>query len=158
MNEKRPKVQANQKGELITLSPRNPLWGWIRVVQTRHVFDEETGIVNTRFCSALLQGKVTDLEKLGLEDDMELDGKIIFKDTLTPYRSNSPEKDYKIAGKSGVVCSIDGQPIYRKYFYSPNPNAVDVFLQHDEACKKEIREAHEVLEKELEDGQGDFAL
>src|SRR6056297_2528164 len=111
MNEK-VIITANKKGELISRSPRNPNWGWIRVTQKRYIFDENTGIIKTRFCSALVQGQLNDLQKLGWKEGMELEGKIAFKDSLAPLREHNPEKDYKVAGQTGIICTVDDRPIY----------------------------------------------
>lgn len=143
-------VKANKQGELITQSPRNPYWGWIRLVQTRDIINRETGIVKSLFCSALVKGKLRDLENLGWKIGQELEGKIIFRDSLTPYNQKNPEKDYKTAGKTGVICTVKGRPIYRRYFYTTNPNAVDRLIQHDEACKEEIRKAYNMSKKQAD--------
>ena len=36
------KVEANKAGQLISVSPNNPQWGWIRVTQNRNVLDIES--------------------------------------------------------------------------------------------------------------------
>ena len=140
------KVEANKQGDLISRSPNSPQWGWIRVTQMRNVLQEETGIIRPVFCSALVQGKISDLKRLGWKDGMELDGKIIFKDSLTPFRKVNSDKDFKVAGNSGIVCSLEGQAIYRKYLYSANPAAQDVVIEHDAACRLQIRQAYLELE------------
>ena len=132
-------VEANQNNEVITKSPNNPDWGWIRVVQNRHIFDETSGILKIVFCSALVQGRLKDLRKLRWINGQVLPGKIIYKDSLEPYRKIDSYRDFKIAGKTGIVCSINGEPIYRKYFYSANPDARDIHINHDSVCKDCIR-------------------
>jgi hypothetical protein len=37
----------------------------------------------------------------------------------------------KIAGDTGIICSVEGQPIYRKTIYSSASNAEDVLIKHD---------------------------
>lgn len=150
------KVEANREGNLISISKNNPEWGWIRLTQTRHILDEETGVMKTQYCSALVQGRIEDLEKLGWEDGMELEGKIIFKDSMTPFRKVNPEKDFKVAGKSGIACTVNGKHIYRKYFYTRNPDAKDVFIQHDEDCRQAIAAAYN--ESEVGDESETFSL
>lgn len=136
------KVEANKARQLISVSPNNPQWGWIRVTQNRNVLDVESGIIRSTFCSALVLGTINDLEKLNWTDGQELEGIIIFKDSMTPFNKKDPEKDLKVAGKSGIVLTHDGQPIYRKYMYSPNLNAQDVYIPHDEECHNDIVAAY----------------
>jgi hypothetical protein len=50
---------------------------------------------------------------------------------LVPFNAENPEKDYKMAGSTGIVCCVDGQPIYRKTFYNPSSNDHDETLAHD---------------------------
>lgn len=143
-------VEANPEGDVITKSPNNPDWGWIRVIQNRHLFDETSGILKIVFCSALVQGRLKDLRKLRWKNGQILPGKIIYKDSLEPYRKVDSHRDFKIAGKTGIVCSINGNPIYRKYFYSANPEAQDTHLNHDGVCKECIRNEYERNKVEAE--------
>ncbi len=137
------KVEANKSGELISKSPNNPEWGWIRVTQNRNVLDVESGIIKSVFCSALVLGSVKDLAKLNWKDGQELEGIIIFKDSMTPFNKKDPDRDLKVAGKSGIVLTNGGQPIYRKYMYSPNPNAQDVYIPHDQECRDDIAASYQ---------------
>ena len=63
-------------------------------------------------------------------------------------RLNNPEKDYKIAGKTGIVCCQDGQPVYRKTFYTLNTNAEDVAVAHNNT--EDIKAAYAQLSEEVE--------
>ena len=65
------------------------------------------------------------------EEGNEVEGKIVVVESLTPFNPVNPEKDLKIAGDTGVVCCIDGQPIYRQCYFTPNEKAKDVFISHD---------------------------
>ena len=148
-------VEANQQGDVITKSPKKANWGWIRVTQTRAILDEETGIIKTIFCSALVQGWINDLTALNWKDGQQLEGKIIFKDSMTPFRSKNSEADIKIAGRTGVACTLNGEPIYRKYFYSANPDAQDVLIKPDRSCQDDIRDAYTALDGEGLEPAGD---
>lgn len=140
-------VTANAEGKVIVPSKNNPQWGHICVKQTRMVI-EESGFARERTLLAWIPGKVAELEGFGWAPNQELKGKIIFKEQLTPFTTKEPERDYKIAGKTGVVCRIEGKPIYRKTFYSENPDAIDVPLQHDQASAEEIKIAYAKLKEE----------
>ena len=149
-------VNANKDGNLISISKNNPLWGWIRLTQSRNIISED-GVLKVRNISALVQGWTKDLNTLGWEDGMELPGNIIFKDSLTPFDNRNPERDLKIAGESMVVLKKDDQPIYRKYFYTVSPTAEDVYVAHDNA--DEIREAYAALRSEEDNvSNKDFSL
>ena len=50
-----------------------------------------------------------------------------------------PNRHLKIAGKTGIVCTVEGQPIYRKVIYSTKANAKDELIAHDNV--EELRSA-----------------
>ena len=45
-----------------------------------------------------------------------------------------------MAGDTGIVCCVDGQPIYRKTFFTKDQTAEDVLIAHDNGDA--IREAN----------------
>lgn len=124
------KVTADEAGNVVVPSNNNSEWAHIRVEQERIVFDEK-GFARKRRMSALIPGLLEDLKSFGWTAGQEIDGKIIAKESLTPFNAKDPERDYKVAGKTGIVCCIDGQPIYRKTFYTPDNNANDVFIMDE---------------------------
>lgn len=140
-------------GNVVIPSRSNPKWGYIRVEQARIVIDDR-GFGQIKPVSALIQGLIKDLKKFGWREGQELKGVIIFKEQLTPFNKKEPHRDYKVAGKSGIVCCIDGSPIYRKTFYKPNPNAQDVYILDDNGNPMghtngdEIRLAYEQMAEE----------
>lgn len=123
------KVTADETGSVIVVSKNNPEWAHIRVEQSRIVIDDN-GFARRKTISALVHGTVEDLKSFGWTKGLELPGKIIFKESLEPFNANQPERDYKVAGKTGIVCCQDGQPIYRKTFYTLNMSAEDVSVAH----------------------------
>ena len=64
---------------------------------------------------------------------------ILIKESLIPFNAKNPERDLKIAGDTGIVCRLEGLPIYRKTYYSTKANVDDIFVQHDN--KEEIKSA-----------------
>jgi hypothetical protein len=92
-----------------------------------------------------LYGTIEDLSKFGYTTGMELPGKILIKESLEPFNTENPEKDYKIAGKTGIVCCLDGQPIYRKTFYNASGTENDIFIAHNNgnAIKAAIKDNQE---------------
>lgn len=147
------KVTADEvTGNVVVISKNNPDWAHIRVEQSRVVIDDN-GFARKKTISALVHGTVEDLKSFGWKANQELPGKIIFKESLEPFNLNQPERDYKIAGKTGIVCCQDGQPIYRKTFYTLNTNAEDISVAHNNV--EDIRAAYansvETVESSIND-------
>ena len=150
---KRVVVTANEDGDVVIPSTNNPVYGYVRVEQERDIFDETSGWLKSKKVSALIPGTVKELKALGWYSGQEIAGKIVVKESLTPFNKKDPEKNIKIAGETGVVCSVGGEPIYRNNFYTPNPAALDILVPHDNS--DEIIAANATLEhagegKELE--------
>lgn len=136
------KVLGNN-GSAIVPSKNNKEYGHIRLEQDRLVVDEETGFARPKTISALMPGTIADLRKFGWTPGQEVDGTLVIKEQTTPFNTKDPDRDLKIAGKTGVVCVKDGEKIYRKVFYSPNPDAQDVTVEHTN--KEEIKQAYAEL-------------
>ena len=83
---------------------------------------------------------------------------MIVKESLTPFNPNDPERDYKIAGTSGVVCCQEGQPIYRKNFFSLSSGAEDTSIEHDNG--DDIKAAYAAMSETsaLKPNKDEFAL
>ena len=81
-----------------------------------------------------------DLQSLNLNESTPLNGKIIVKESVTPFSNNDPDRDLKIAGETGIICSVDDQPIYRKTFFVADITAQDVLIAHTNGDA--IREAN----------------
>lgn len=142
------KVTADDLGNVVVVSKNNPEWAHIRVEQSRVVIDDN-GFARKRNISALVHGTTDDLKSFGWVKGQELGGKIIFKESLEPFNHAQPERDYKVAGKTGVVCCIDGQPIYRKTFYTLNSTAEDVSIAHNNV--EDIRAAYASVSDDVEE-------
>jgi hypothetical protein len=133
------KVVGDAQGNVINQSS-NPLYGHVKVVQIRTVFDDK-GFMRARPVNALIHGTIEDLKLAGYYAGQELPGKVIINESLEPFNTENPERDLKIAGKTGIICSVEGNPIYRKTVYSPFSNAEDTLIQHDNV--EALREAYE---------------
>jgi hypothetical protein len=141
------KVTADELGNVVVISKNNPEWGHIRLEQVRATIDDN-GFVRKRTISALVHGTVEDLKSFSWYKNQEVSGKIVFKESLEPFNLNNPEKDYKIAGKTGIVCCQDGQPVYRKTFYTLNSSAEDVAVAHNNT--EDIKAAYAQISEEVE--------
>lgn len=140
-------VTADIAGNVIVRSRNNPAFGHIRVEQHRIVV-EENGFARMKRISALIPGTIDDLTGFGWTANQEIEGVIVIKEQLKPFNKKDPERDFKIAGKSGIVCTVGDQPIYRKHFYRSDESATDTLIQHDN--DDEIRAAYaELAEEEI---------
>jgi hypothetical protein len=140
-------VTADAAGNVIVPSKNNTEWGHIRVTQDRMVVDDN-GFARKKNLSALIIGKISDLKGFGYKKDQEIEGKIIFKESLEPFNTVDPDRDYKKAGKTGIICCQDGQPIYRKNFYKQDSESMDVCVEHTNG--EDIKVAYAAL-KETEE-------
>lgn len=123
------KVTAGEGGAVIIQSTKNPDFGYIRVEQNRTTITG--GWVDTKSLSALIRGSIGNLRALNFTPGQVLPGKIKIVEQLEPFNPAYPEKDYKIAGETGIICTKDGQPIFRNAFYTDDPHALDVLIEHD---------------------------
>lgn len=123
-------IIADELGNNIRISKNDPQYAHVRLQQSRTMFGTN-GWVKKSVVSTLLHGKTEELVELDLNNLKELNGKIIIREQLVPFNENDPERDYKIAGDTGVICCVDGQPIYRKTFFVPDTKAEDELIAHN---------------------------
>jgi hypothetical protein len=124
---------------VINVSQNNPDYGFVKLQQVRTLVDDN-GFLRRQVLSALIQAPVGILQEMGYRAGQVLDGKIIIKESLVPFNKKAPERDLKVAGKTGIACTINGEPIYRKTVYNTSSNATDITIQHDNL--EELREAY----------------
>ena len=132
-------ILADDMGNVIRQSSSNSEYGYVRLQQQRVTFSN-TGWVKNSNITTLLHGKMEDLQALDLKADDTLPGKIIIKESLEPFSNNDPDRDFKYAGETGIICAVDGQPIYRKTFFVADATAEDVLIAHTNGDA--IREAN----------------
>lgn len=133
-------VASDSLQNVINVS-ENPEYGFIRVVQKLPKF--VNGWIKFEVRSALIHGTIEDLKMLDYRKDQVLQGKIVVKESLKPFNEKNPDRNLKIAGKTGVILRVDDQPIYRQTFYTTNMDEKDELIQHDEDCRNEIKEVME---------------
>lgn len=150
----KPIVTADKSGQAIVISANNPEYGYVRVEQIKTVINDR-GWISRKPVAALILGKVAILKEEGYHKGQELKGAVIIKEQLTPFNKKDPEKDVKIAGKTGIICrftgvrdgvTYDNAKIYRKTFYSQNPDAQDDLILNTN--KEEIKAAYVLVESE----------
>lgn len=116
------------EGLVVVASQNNPEYGSIRVEQT--VMTTQNGFLTPKKRSAFINGTVVDLKAAGWVDGQAIDGHIIVKESLTPFNEENPDRDIKMAGDTGVPCTIEGQVIYRRSYFSFTEEA-DTVIAHD---------------------------
>ena len=132
-------IVADDMGNIIRQSSKNAEFGHIRLEQQRVVFGNTVWVKSSNR-STLLHGKMDDLQNLQLNVNTPLTGKIIVKESLTPFSNNDPDRDLKMAGETGIICAVEGEPIYRKTFFVADATAEDVLIAHTNGDA--IREAN----------------
>ena len=140
MNTSKVTVKANEDGTVVSTSKNNPEWGSIRVKQT--TVEMQNGFAKAKDRYAYVRGTVKMLSSFNWAPGQELDGKIVIRESLTPFNPENPDADVKIAGTSGVVCRFNGAPIYRKAFYETNATRfTDELIAHNNI--EEIQSAYD---------------
>ena len=134
------KIVADELGNVIRQSSKNPEFGYIRLTQSRSMIGSNN-FVNVKNLSTLIHGKLEELGQTGLQHTKEINGKIYVIEQVTPFNEENPDRDLKYAGDTGIICATqDGEPIYRKTFYSEDVNVSDTLIAH--ANGDAIREAN----------------
>lgn len=133
------KVIADANGVVINQSQKNPEFGYVRLEQVRTVIDDN-GFLRRKAVSTLIQGEVAVLQASGFYAGQELPGNIVIKESMEPFSKKNPERDHKIAGETGILCTVEGAPIFRKTVYTTASNSEDVTIKHDNVT--ELRNAY----------------
>lgn len=135
-------VTADAAGRVVVPS-QNPEFGYIRIEQTRMIVGED-GWLRPRLVSTLIHGRFEDLKLFGFKAGQTLEGKITIQESLTPFNKKEPARDAKVAGKTGIVCTYMGAPIYRRHSWDETGTKLDELVEHDNV--EMIREAFQKLE------------
>lgn len=136
MNSKVTVLGDSVTGSVVNQSS-NPSYGYITLSQNRNLINAN-GFLERRRVTFLLKGEIEQLQELNYSVGQELPGTIWVEESTTPFRK--PELDLKVAGDTGIVCTLDGNPIYRRTRYSMNPETADITIQHDNI--EELRAAY----------------
>lgn len=140
-------VTADKNGNVIGVSTNNPEYGYIRVEQSATQINDQ-GWLRSSKRSAIIKGKMEDLMSCNYKAGDVIQGKIVVRESLTPFNPQNPEKDFKIAGSTGVICTLDDQPIYRQTFFTTNLNSFDEFITHTNSEEiKEVQSAQKSILK-----------
>jgi hypothetical protein len=132
-------VTADATTNAVINVSENPEWGYLRVQQVRTMIDDN-GFLKRKSVSAIVPGLLSDLQESGFFAGQQLDGKILVEESLEPFNKKTPERDLKVAGETGIVCTFGGLPIYRRTKYSLDGLATDSLIKHDNV--EELRAAY----------------
>jgi hypothetical protein len=124
---------------VINVSQNKPEWGYIRVQQVRTMIDDN-GFLKRKSISAIVPSLLEDLQASGFFAGQQLDGKIVVEESLEAFNDKTPERDLKVAGETGIVCTFGGLPIYRRTKYTLDGSATDTLIKHDNV--EELRAAY----------------
>jgi hypothetical protein len=124
---------------VVNVSQNKPEWGYIRVQQVRTMIDDN-GFLKRKSVSAIVPALLEDLQASGFFAGQQLDGKIVVEESLEAFNDKTPERDLKIAGETGIVCTFGGLPIYRRTKYTLDSSATDTLIKHDNI--EELRAAY----------------
>ena len=130
MNSKVVVLGDETTNAVVNVSQNKPEWGYIRVQQIRTMIDDN-GFLRRKPVSALIPGTLSELTESGFYAGQQVDGKIVVEESLEAFNAKTPERDLKIAGDTGIVCTIGGLPIYRRTKFTFNEAAVDTTIEHD---------------------------
>lgn len=139
MNSKVVVLGDEQTGVVINVSENNPDYGYFRVEQVKAVVDD-SGFISRKKVTAIVPGLVEDLKSFGYYVGQEIEGKVVIEESLTPFNKKDPSRDLKIAGDTGIRCTLGGMPIYRRTKFTFDVSKSDVSIQHDNV--EELRQAY----------------
>ena len=139
MNSKVIVLSDETTNAVVNVSKNNPEYGYIRVQQVRTMIDDN-GFLRRKAVSTLIHGDINELKAMNFYAGQELPGQIVIKEALEPFNAKSPERDLKVAGSTGIICTFEGAPIFRKTVYSSASNAQDTLIKHDNV--DQLREAY----------------
>lgn len=133
------KIVPNEMGAKIRISKNNAEYAHVLLKQEK-AFIGTNGWVKKNTLHTLLHGRLEDLQEIGIASLDSLPGQIVVKESTTPFNEQNPDVDLKIAGKTGIICCIHGEPIYRKAFYDAACTMDDELVAHNN--NDAIREAN----------------
>lgn len=139
-------IVKDDMNNAIRVSKNNAEYAHIRLSQERTMINSN-GWLQTKQVTALIHGKTEELIASGIKKFKKLPGNIVIKESLTPFNKNNPDRDLKMAGNTGIVCCIDGQPIYRTTKYDATGIQEDELIAHNNG--EAIREANAASMEDL---------
>lgn len=138
-------TKSNDSTEIIGISSNNTDFGYIRVEENGGLSFGTGGWLNSNTKTALIKGKVVDLQKFVKSNNVtvgyEIPGKIVIMEQTTPfYEGQQPKR----AGKDGeVLYSTDNEgvrhAIYRQTEFTMDMTRQDSLIKHDNVISAAAR-------------------
>jgi len=143
------KIERDKLGNVVRQTS-NPEYGYIVLSQKRTSLKD--GWVNEKKYTALLKGRTETLKAISFGKLKELPGNIIVRESTKQTDPNDPNRNLKIAGDSGIIlCTEDGEPIYRETIYDPTGLEHDILVQHQKFNINNVQENITDIEEETKD-------
>ena len=134
-----PTVVPTESGMVIRVNEKNNQFGYVVLRQIREEFSEN-GFVEEKAVTCLVKGEISVLKRRNWKPWQSLKGKIAVQESLPPFREKSIDYDIKMSSREGGVMLVhEDQPIFRRTFYSINPDKEDTYIQHTNV--EEVRAA-----------------
>ena len=120
-------------GLVITQNPNKTEFGSIRLDYKTATLSGGFSSIGNR--SAFIHGRMEDLEAFGLRAGQELVGKIIKKESFSPfYEGQQP----KINPQTNEQVLTNGRPTYLEFQYIEDPKAHDMWIEEEEEAVQEV--------------------
>jgi hypothetical protein len=129
-------IQTGRGGQIIFANEKGNTS--IRLNQSRAEVTQQ-GFVKLSNRVFYVKGSKEELQALGWNKDTQLTGNLVVQESLEPFNKSNPDYDFKVVPGTGVICTVDGEPIYRRTLWDPTGNVTDTFIAHDN--KEEIMAA-----------------
>lgn len=129
-------IQTGRGGQIIFANEKGNTS--IRLNQSKAEVTQQ-GFVKLSNRVFYVKGSKEELQALGWNKDTQLTGNLVVQESLEPFNKSNPDYDFKVVPGTGVICTVDGEPIYRRTIWDPTGNVTDTFIAHDN--KEEIMAA-----------------
>ena len=120
-------------GLVITQNPNKPEFGSIRLDYKTATLSGGFSSIGNR--SAFIHGRMEDLEAFGLTAGQELVGKIIKKESFSPFYDGQQPK---INPQTNEQVLTNGRPTYLEFQYSEDPKAHDMWIDEEDEVEQEV--------------------
>lgn len=123
MQQKNVKVTAHPVSGLVVTPSKNNSYGTLRVDSVHE--NMENGFLNIQRRTAFIRGLIEDLNSLQLKAGQTLPGKIIKRESFTPFYEGQKEKRNP---RTNEVILTSGKPTFIEYVYTQKENAYDEWV------------------------------
>jgi hypothetical protein len=124
-------------GNVITVSPNNPLFGTVRLDSVETSFKD--GFMNKSKRSAFIRGSIEDLESMNYRVGSVIQGKIIKIEGFQPFY---PGQSPKINPTTSEIILTDGKETFLQFQFTQDSNAQDTRILEAALVAEENTEQH----------------